>query len=133
MNGLDTNVLVCYLTQDDARQAAQATEEIEGAAARGEKLLVHPLVLCELIWVLETAYGFGKAEVLATLERILRVAQFEITDKDTVWQAFADYGRGRADFSDYFLGHANAKAGSDATLTFDKALRGSKRFRVLGP
>ncbi len=40
MNGLNTNILVRYLTQDDARQAAQATEEIEGAATRREKLLI---------------------------------------------------------------------------------------------
>ncbi len=90
-------------------------------------------MLCELIWVLETAYRFGKADILATLERILRVAHFEFTEKDTVWQAFADYSRGRADFSDYYLGHANAKAGTDVTLTFDKSLRGNKRFKVLGP
>ena len=133
MTGLDTNILVRYLTQDDARQAALANEEIEGAAGRGDKLLIQPLVLCELIWVLETAYGFAKADILAALERILRVAQFEIGDKDMVWQAFADYSRGRADFSDYYLGHANEKAGADVTLTFDKSLRGNKRFRVLGP
>lgn len=120
------------MTQDDPRQAAWAAEEIEGVAARGEKLLIQPFVLCELIWVLETAYGFGKAEILGAFERILRVAQFDIVDKDTVWQAFADYGRGRADFSDYYLGHANAKSGADVTLTFDKSLRGNKRFRVLG-
>ncbi len=132
MNGLDTNILVRYLVQDDPRQAAQAAVEIEGAAGRGEKLLIQPLVLCELVWVLETAYEFGKADILGALERIVRVAQFEIADKDTVWEAIADYGRGRADFSDYYLGHANAKAGADVTLTFDKSLRGNMRFKVLG-
>ena len=64
MKGLDTNVLVRYLTQDEPSQAAIAAEEIEQAAAKAEKMLIQPLVLCELVWVLETAYDFGKAEIL---------------------------------------------------------------------
>jgi len=54
MKGLDTNVLVRYLTQDDPKQAAMATKVIEEAAAKEEKMFLHPLVFCE-------PYGFCKA------------------------------------------------------------------------
>lgn len=131
MKGLDTNVLVRYLTQDDAEQAAVATREIEAAADSGEKLHIQPVVLCELAWVLESAYDFPKADVLTALEHILRTAQLEFADKDTVWQALGDYRRGRGDFADHYLGRANAAAGAPVTLTFDKALKGCPRFRVL--
>jgi len=131
MKALDTNVLVRYLTQDDPRQAAIAAEEIEQAAAKDEKLLIQPLVLCELVWVLETAYDQGKVEILAVLEQIVRTRQFEVADKDTVWYALADYRQGKGDFSDYYLGRANERDGAPETLTFDRALRGSPRFRVL--
>jgi predicted nucleic-acid-binding protein len=131
MKALDTNVLVRYLAQDEPKQAAIAVEEIEGAAAKGEKMLIHPLVLCELVWVLETAYGFAKSQILDILEQIVRTRQFEVVDKDTVWQALGDYRRGKADFSDYYLGRANERHGALQTLTFDKALKGSPRFRVL--
>ena len=131
MKALDTNVLVRYLAQDEPKQAAIAVEEIEGAAAKGEKMLIQPLVLCELVWVLETAYGFGKAEILAVLEQIVRTRQFEVADKDTVWHALGEYRGGKADFSDYYLGRANERDGATQTLTFDKALKGSPRFRVL--
>ena len=60
MKGLDTNVLIRYVTQDDETRAAVAAREIEGAGAKGEKMLIHPLILCELVWVLERAYGFPK-------------------------------------------------------------------------
>jgi predicted nucleic-acid-binding protein len=132
VKGLDTNVLVRYLTQDDPRQAATATRAIEAAASAGETLLIQPLVLCELVWVLESAYRFGKDEILATLEQILRTAQFEVAEKDTVWQALGDYRRGRGDFADYCLGRANHRAGAETTLSFDKALRDSDHFEVLG-
>ena len=131
MTGLDTNVLLRYLTLDDKEQASVAAREIEAAAAAGERMLIQPLVLCELAWVLESAYRFGKPEILTILERILVTAQFEIAQKDTVWAALGDYRRGRGDFSDYYVGRANEKHGAPFTLTFDKALKDEPRFRLL--
>ena len=132
MKGLDTNVLVRYLTQDDPKQSAIATKVIEEAAVREEKMLVHPIVFCELIWVLETAYGFPKADILKILERILRTAQFEFSEKDLLWVALADYRSGKGDFSDYYLGRANERAGAGVTLSFDRSLKGDARFQILG-
>jgi predicted nucleic-acid-binding protein len=132
MKGLDTNVLVRYLTQDEPRQAAIAEREISEAVRGGESLLVQPIVLCELVWVLESAYDVTRMEVAATLERILRTAQFEIPQKETAWGALTDYRTGKGDFADYFIGRANADAGADVTLTFDRALKGSSRFRLPG-
>ena len=131
MKGLDTNVLVRYLTQDDLQQARIAAGEIEGAAKRDEKLLLRPLVLCELVWVLESAYGFGKAEIVRALDLMMRTAQFEISEKEAIWHALDEYRRGKGDFSDYYLGIANKQEGAEVTLTFDKALKGSGYFKVL--
>jgi len=114
VKGLDTNVLVRYLIQDDPKQAAIATREIEGAADAGETMLIHPLVLCELVWVLESAYGFGKGHVLTALEQILRTAQFEVAAKDTVWQALGDYRRGKGDVSVRASGTGHGRADSFA-------------------
>jgi len=131
MKGLDTNILVRYLTEDDPRQAAAAGKEIEVAGGKGEKLIVQPLVLCELAWVLESAYGAGKKELLDVLERILRTAQFEIPGKDLVWRSIADYRAGKGDFSDHLLGRLNGDEGASVTITFDRVLRGNPRFHVL--
>lgn len=131
MKGLDTNVLVRYLTQDDPRQAAVAAREIEGASKKGERLLVQPIVLCELVWVLESAYGARKEEILGVLERILRTAQFELAEKDVLWRSLADYRAGKGDFADHYLGRSNESGGAETTLTFDRALKGNPRFRVL--
>jgi predicted nucleic-acid-binding protein len=131
MNALDTNVLVRYVTQDDPVQAAAANRAIAAVAARGDKLLLQPIVLCELIWVLETPYGFRKTELLPVLDRILHTAQFEVADKDVCYQALDDWRRGKGDFSDYWLGRANRRAGAADTLTFDKALKDSPHFCLL--
>ena len=131
MTGLDTNVLVRYLTHDDPCQAVKASKIVEVALSKGEKLLIHPVVLCELVWVLESAYDYDRSEVAVTLDRILRTAQFTILDKEIVWSAWGDYRSGKGDFSDYLIGRANGRFGATHTATFDEALKGNKLFRVL--
>lgn|GEM_PF-605212 len=104
MTGLDTNVLVRYLTLDDPGQARKATAVIEGAGGKESCLHVSDIALCELVWVLETAYGYGREELTPVLERPLRTKQFSFGDKDVLWQALADYQRGKGDFPDCILG-----------------------------
>jgi predicted nucleic-acid-binding protein len=108
-----------------------ATEEIEQAAAKDEKLLIQSLVLYELVWALETAYDLSKVDNLRILDQIVRTRQFEVTNKDTVWHAMADYRHGKGDFSNYYLGRANERDGALQTLTFDRTLKSSPRFRIL--
>jgi predicted nucleic-acid-binding protein len=131
MNGLDTNVLVRYITGDDENQALLAEKAIETARSQNEKLLIQPLVLCEMIWVLESAYGFKKSIILPVIDQLLRTAQFKIVDKDICWKAFADFSQKYGDFADYYIGRANERDGADVTLTFDKALKESDMFLML--
>jgi predicted nucleic-acid-binding protein len=129
--GLDTNVLIRYLTQDDPAQARKADAVIADATARRERCVIGPVVLCELVWVLRDAYDTPKDQLLVTLERILSTQQFEIVDKDRVREALETFRKGRADFADCFIGVANTAAGCRETVTFDRRLRGTEGFRVL--
>lgn len=131
MTGLDTNLLVRYLVQDDPAQFAAVAQEIDRAAQQGERFVIAPIVLCELVWVLESAYACKRAEVTGVLEQILRTAQFEVLEKDMVWGAWEDYRTGKGDFSDYYLGRRHRQAGAEMTLTFDKALSHSPLFKLV--
>lgn len=131
MRGLDTNVLVRYLAQDDASQSGKANALIAASVAKREKLHLDVVVLCEVVRVLRGAYGFDKGTVAATLEKILGTAQFSIEDRDLVAEALATYRAGTGDFADYVLGARNRQAGCDATLTLDRALRKSGPFTLL--
>jgi len=131
MIGLDTNVLVRYLTQDEPGQARKASGVVAEAVALGERCFLGSVVLCELVWVLRGAYGFDKATVVSTLDRILSTAQFDIGDKDLARRALEEYRGGKADFADYMIGHSNREAGCESTVTFDRRLKGSAVFRVL--
>jgi len=125
--GVDTNVLLRYLLKDDAAQARRAERELE----RDDRFLIDGIVLCELVWVLETGYGLSRAEVVAALERIVATAQFEIEGKDLVLAALDDFRRSTADFSDCLIGRRNRGFGASETVTFDRSLKGLAGFRVL--
>ena len=127
MTGVDTNVVLRYLLRDEPAQAARAARELE----RDERFLIGSVVLCELVWVLETGYGFTRAEIGAALEKVLATAQFEIEGKDLALAALDDFRRSPADFSDCLVGRRNRAAGAGETVTFDKSLRGLEGFRVL--
>ncbi|MBN1653728.1 MAG: type II toxin-antitoxin system VapC family toxin [Deltaproteobacteria bacterium] len=130
MIGLDTNVLVRYLTYDEPHQAAKAAREIETATERGEHMFLANIVLCELVWVLEDAYGYKRKDLIAILEKILRTSQFAFEDKDVIWRALRDFQTSKGDFSDYLIGRTNQKGGCSQTLTFDRELKNDDIFRV---
>jgi len=127
VTGVDTSVLLRYLVRDEPTQAARAARELE----RGERFLVGSIVLCEVVWVLETGYGFSRRDIAVTLERILATAQFEIEAKDLALAALDDFRRSTADFSDCLLGRRNRAAGAAETVTFDRSLKGLEGFRLL--
>jgi predicted nucleic-acid-binding protein len=131
MRGLDTNVLVRYLTQDDASQSRRANAVFERASAGGDRIHVDAVVLCELVWVLRTAYGHDRATVASTLAKLLEAAQLSIDDRDLVREAARRYSSGPGDFADYMLALRCRSAGCDTTLTFDRAHRASDLFTVL--
>lgn len=131
MTGLDTNVLVRYLTQDDPVQARKANALIDGAIGRRERLHLDVVVLCEVVWVLRGAYEFNKETVAGAIENILDGGQFSIGDRDLLREALEAFRRGQGDFADYVLGLRNRRAGSAATATFDRALKKSELFRLL--
>ena len=131
MIGLDTNVLVRYLTQDDAAQYAKATACIDAAIDQGEQLLVNTAVLCELAWVLGSAYGYSRDEIAGALEQIFATAQFDIERLDEARQALGDFRATKADFSDALIGRINRAMGAKHTVTFDRDLKAVETFRLL--
>jgi predicted nucleic-acid-binding protein len=131
MIGLDTNVLVRYLTQDDPGQSREAADEIEKGLAAGHMFFIADILLCELVWVLEAAYGYERREIVPVLENILRTRQFQFENKDLLWKSLADYRAKKGDFADHVIGQASHKAGCRETLTFDSGLKSNSIFRVL--
>jgi predicted nucleic-acid-binding protein len=131
MIGLDTNVLVRYLMQDDPAQAKRASTAIESAAGRGERMRLSAITLCELVWVLESAYDQARADVARALEQIVRTADFDLEHARHVRTAIEQYRSTPADFADVLIGLVNEAAGCEYTLTFDRSLKRMPPFKVI--
>jgi predicted nucleic-acid-binding protein len=128
MVGIDTNILVRYLTKDDQEQWQRASEIIEG----GEQCFIANIVLCELIWVLRgNPYKFSRKEISSTLEMMLQCSVFELESRSLAYQALQHFKQGNADFSDYLIGRIAQQSGCKTTFTFDQKLKSEKGFDVL--
>lgn len=121
MIGLDTNVLVRYLAQDDKAQSAVATKLIEQTLSASRPGFISVVSLVEVVWVLEERYGSTKEEIIDIVERLLRVKQLQVQDAEVVWQAVRLFRNGKADFADCLIERSGSKHGCDHTVSFDKA------------
>jgi predicted nucleic-acid-binding protein len=118
MIGLDTNVLVRYIMQDDLKQAAKATKLIEALDADNPGYITMVSVV-ELYWVLTSCYELNGEQVAQALEAILRTKQFLVERADQVMRALRVFNEGGADFSDCLIERSAAGAGCGKTMTFD--------------
>lgn len=126
MNGIDTNVLVRYLVADDPLQAVKAKRYMESGTT-----YVNCIVLCETVWVLESAYDYDRKAIADTLERVLSTHEIEVEDAEMALAALQDYRRSSAGFTDCLIGRRNANFGCDQTLSFDKRAKDAWRFKIL--
>ena len=120
MIGIDTNVLVRYIVEDDAEQAALATELIEKKCSSKNPAFISLMVLCELVWVLTRAYQCDRNQLVEVLQNLLLTQNFMIEHHDIAWKAFHDYDGSSADYPDCLISRLNEEYACEITWTFDK-------------
>jgi predicted nucleic-acid-binding protein len=122
--GLDTNILVRYLAQDDPVQSPKATEIIERRLTEENPGFLSIVAMVETVWVLDRAYGLARDEIAATVERMLQTDVLVVESEQEIFAAMIALRDGHGSFSDAVIAALGAKAGCSFTLTFDrKALR----------
>jgi predicted nucleic-acid-binding protein len=124
MIGLDTNILVRYIVEDDPVQLRKATECIEQHLTDRNYGFISTVVIAEMAWVLESVYGFTHTEIAAAIERILQLELLVVEHEAEVFLAMVALKRKHGAFADALIGGINAQAGCSRTVTFNrKALR----------
>lgn len=119
MTGLDTNVLVRFLVQDDPDQAALATAAI-GALTEAEPGWIGREVMVELVWVLERAYRLPRSSIADAIDNLLSARELSVEEADHVGLAAQRYREGGAGFSDQMIALAARRNGCREVLTFDR-------------
>lgn len=128
MIALDTNVLVRFLVEDDARQSAAAAAIVERAVQADEPLYVSTNVLCETVWVLSASYRIPRLDIAKTLNELLRAKHLTFDERDMLTRAIDAFTVGRGDFSDYIIRESAFAVGCASIATFDRTLLREEGF-----
>ena len=118
MIGLDTNVLVRYIMQDDVKQSAKATKVIESLTVNTPGY-VSLVAMVELSWVLSVSYGLTRDQVAQAIDALLRTKEIVVESKDSILKALRVFNTSSADFADCLIAQCAVIAGCSKTMTFD--------------
>ena len=124
MLGIDTNVLVRFLVQDDEAQFEKARKLIKREVSAGRRVFVNQLVLMETEWVLRSRYSVSKNQIIEAISGLLDANDVQFEDEPAIEEAIFIWKESTADFADCLIGAKNRRLGCRATATFDlKALK----------
>jgi predicted nucleic-acid-binding protein len=131
MIGLDTNVVVRYLAQDDPVQSPKATQIFERRLTEQDHGFISLVTMVETVWVLDTVYGLPAQEIAQAVERMLQADTLVVQNEQEVFTAVVALKTGRGSFADALVGALGAWAGCGSTLTFDRKAARLQGFEVL--
>lgn len=124
MIGLDTNIAVRYLAQDDPVQSPKAAEIVEHRLTARDPGFISIVAMAEIAWVLERLYRLSNAHIATAIERMLQADLLVIESEQEVFAAMTALKEGYGSFADALIGALGAKAGCTSPVTFDRrALR----------
>jgi predicted nucleic-acid-binding protein len=121
MLGIDTNVLVRFLTRDDPEQFDRAQKLIRREASRGEPVFVSHLVLMETEWVLRSRYKLAKADILGAFSELLSSIDLAIEEESSIEEALYVWKDSAAQFADCMIGAHYRHCHCTNTASFDTA------------
>ncbi len=131
MIGLDTNILVRYVVQDDAPQSRLATKLLDDTFTSLAPGFVSCVALVETVWVLDRFYAFSGSEIAGVIERFLQSDGLQVESARSVFVAMTELKAGSAGFADALIGELARDAGCTHTLTLDKAAARLPSFVLL--
>ena len=131
MIGFDTNVLVRLIVADDPRQAEQARQFVLDNCSAEDPGFVGCVVLAEAIWVLESAYGMHRDDIVRAVQRLLAAPEFLLQDHSLVRAALYAFERTAVGFTDLLIAETNRANGCKTTVTFDRKAAKFEGFTLI--
>ena len=131
MLGVDTNVLVRFVTRDDPVQSPQSRDFI--TASTNQPIRICVIALVELVWVLTKGKRWPIDEVFEACGALLNSSDFEIEERELVIRALEDAQNAGCDLADALIALFNKRAGCVATATFDVDAQGLEHMTPVVP
>ena len=131
MTGLDTNVVLRYLLQDDPIQTPLANRIFDRELSRQDPGFITLATVLEIVWVLRSLLRRTGAEIASHLEGLLAADALEVQNGQQVFEAAFALKRGTGEFEDALIGALSASAGCPTTLTLDQGTLGLPGFSLI--
>lgn len=131
MIGIDTNVIVRHLVQDDPQQSAAANALLETLTPQEPGFISFTTVV-ETHWVLRRSYRTSATETAAAIRLLLETRELQIEQPDLVRAALLCVDDG-IDFADALIAEAGRSAGCDYSVTLDQRAGRHPHMRLLAP
>ena len=131
MIGLDTNIVLRYLLQDDPKQTRQANQIIDRQLSEQNPGFISLVTVLEIVWVLRSLLQQTGSQVATHIEHLLAADSLEVQNEQQVFEAAFALKRGTGEFEDALIGALNAWAGCSRTLTFDRKAARLPHFQVI--
>lgn len=131
MIGLDTNLLVRFIMEDEPIQSRKVRHIIERRLTEHNPGFVSLATLLETAWVLESIYRQSRQQVAEAIHRILQIETFVIQNEQEVYTAMIALETGKGSFEDALIGALGKWAGCTSTLTFDRKASRMEGFELV--
>lgn len=118
MIGLDTNVVVRYIAQDDPLQSPKASRLFDSLSNENPGFITLVSIV-ELVWVMQGCYQANKQDSITILQTLLQTQEIWIENAEVVAQALRVYAATSADFADCLIERSANHAKCTRTVTFD--------------
>lgn len=117
--GIDTNILVRLLVDDDPVQRAAVLRfgDKLGKEYTGYVTLIS---LVEIDWALRSQYGFTRQQSIEAIRRVTQIRGVEIQEHHVAVLALKGVEDAGGDFADFVIAHLCLDAGCDSVASLDK-------------
>ncbi|MGQ0485211.1 MAG: PIN domain-containing protein [Hyphomicrobiales bacterium] len=131
MIGVDSNILLRYVTNDDPVWSPAAIRFIDGTCSADNPAYINPVVLAEAVWVLRRRPDFDRRKLAEFVQGLLDSDSMVVAERDAVERALVAFERGPAGFADYLIAEINTEANAVPTYTIDYNASRGEAFRAL--
>lgn len=131
MTGLDTNVIIRFLVNDNQTQGKIVRNVLQQAEQAGKQFHISNVVVLECIYVLDSVYKLSRQDILDAFAAMLHMSVFVFENPDIISTLVSEGIDTAIDLEDMWIGLVSRAAGCDATLTFDKRAARSGLFQSI--
>jgi predicted nucleic-acid-binding protein len=133
MIGVDTNILVRFVLDDDPVRSPAAAKFIDEMLSSENAGFVNVVTLAEFAWTLKKEASFNREKMAFAIESFLQSEKIVLGNADVVERALARFRTGNAGFADYLIAELNIESGATPTMTIDKRAARNETFEQLSP